>query len=37
MLVCMYVCVCSQEENMHSNKELAEKYKSAEEYEDDFM
>jgi len=27
----------TQEENMLSNKEIAEKYKSAEEYEEDFM
>lgn len=26
-----------QEENMVSNKEIAQKYKSAEEFEDDFM
>ncbi len=33
----MIVCIDMQADSMSSNKEMAQKYKSAADYEDDFM
>lgn len=37
MRACVDACMCVQDEFMVSNKEVREKYKTVEEYEDDFM